>query len=305
MGLLGLFMFLVLGILAGWLLRRHPRFIALNRWLTRVCIGILLFLMGGKLALHRALLTQDLRVLGLALASSLLVAALLFAVFLLVPGRRRASHGAPVDHAAGEVRHELGAVLLNGAWLLAGFLAVWSLPSPLAERLPLDTLVDGLLGLLLMVIGIDLGTEVAHLDLRALAPHLLLVPVANLALTLGAGCLFALLTRFTVKEGLLVTAGMGWYTLSSILIGKQGLVLLSLLAFIHNVGRELIAILTAPLAARISPYLPIYLGGATAMDVMLPFVQASSGRAYTLVSFYSGLVCSLAVPPLVNLLLSL
>lgn len=83
------------------------------------------------------------------------------------------------------------------------------------------------------------------------------------------------------------------------------MVLLSILAFIHNVFRELFSILVAPYAARISPYLPVYLGGATSMDVMLPFVQAYSGREYTLVSFYSGMVCSFAVIPLVKVLLAL
>jgi len=39
------------------------------------------------------------------------------------------------------------------------------------------------------------------------------------------------------------------------------------------------------------------------MDVMLPFVQRYSGRTYTLVAFYSGIVCSLAVIPLVRILL--
>jgi len=38
------------------------------------------------------------------------------------------------------------------------------------------------------------------------------------------------------------------------------------------------------------------------MDVMLPFVQRYCGRQYTLVSFYSGVICSLAVIPLVRLI---
>ena len=82
--------------------------------------------------------------------------------------------------------------------------------------------------------------------------------------------------------------------------GRGDMVLDALLGFVF---RELLAILTAPVAARLSPYLPIYLGGATSMDVMLPFVQRYSGRDYTLVSFYSGIVCSLAVLPLVRIIL--
>jgi uncharacterized membrane protein YbjE (DUF340 family) len=130
---------------------------------------------------------------------------------------------------------------------------------------------------------------------------LLLVPFVNILLSLACGLLFSALRSLPARTGLLLYSGFGWYSLSSVLIAEHGLVLVALLAFIHNVTRELLAILTAPFAARINPYLPVYLGGATSMDVMLPFVQRYSGRAYTLVSFYSGMVCSLAVIPLVQM----
>jgi len=97
-----------------------------------------------------------------------------------------------------------------------------------------------------------------------------------------------------------MASGMGWYSLSSVMLAERGMAALSALAFVHNVARELLAMLTAPLAARVAPMLPVYLGGATSMDIMLPFVQRHSGAACTLASFYSGAVCSLAVAPLVG-----
>jgi len=140
------------------------------------------------------------------------------------------------------------------------------------------------------------------LNLRQLPPLLFLVPFWNIALSLGCGLIVGAFGHLAPREGMLLHAGLGWYSLASVLLAERGWVLLSMAAFIHNVSRELLAILSAPLAARIHPHLPIYLGGATSMDVMLPFVQAYSGRAYTLVSFYSGVVCSLAVVPLVRIL---
>ena len=186
--------------------------------------------------------------------------------------------------------------------LALGFGLLALLPASVAARLPVDAATTWILWALLLFVGFDLGVEAHHLDLRKLPPHLLLVPAANIALSLGSGLLFGLLTKLTLREGLLLHAGLGWYSLSSVLLAAKGLALLSLLAFIHNVFRELLSILSAPLAARLSPYLPVYLGGATSMDVMLPFVQRYCGREYTLVSFYSGLVCSLAVLPLVRLI---
>jgi uncharacterized membrane protein YbjE (DUF340 family) len=305
MNILVLTLFLGAGGLAGFLLRRSPRALALARIVTRVALGALLFLMGAKLALNRALLARDPGALVSAVLSAVLLLLLYFGAFWLWSRVRPAPRPAPsADEPAVRAPGELGAVLSNAGWVLAGFLVCLWLPGRVTAALPMEALGGGILDLLLCCIGFDLGAELDKLHLRNLAPHLLLVPFVNIALTLLCALAYSLLKGIPPREGMLVYAGLGWYSLSSVLIAGRGFVVLGLLAFIHNVFRELLAILTAPLAARISPYLPVYLGGATAMDVMLPFVQRSSGRAYTLVSFYSGVICSLAVIPLVNLLLA-
>lgn len=307
MNVLVLLAFLGGGLLAGHLLRARSGLLATNRHLTKWSVSVLLACMGAKMALGRSVFVKDLKVLLLAVGSAALLMGAFFALFALVArfsAKRTAAEAAPGEAPVG-AGHELLAVALNAGFILGGFLLFLFLPEKLATGLPVDAAADWLLRLLLLCIGFDLGSELAHLDLRKLAPHLLLVPLVNIVLTLGVAALFAALTRFTVKEGMLVHAGLGWYSLSSLLLAERGLVLLSILAFIHNVFRELFSILLAPYAARISPFLPVYLGGATSMDVMLPFVQAYSGREYTLVSFYSGMVCSFAVIPLVKGLMAL
>lgn len=302
--MLALFVLLFAGALAGYLSRLNGRAIALNRAATRFALGALLFVMGTSLARSRGLFARDLGILAAAVGASLLLVAVFFAVFLALrpilglQGAERDPEGAPARGG-----HELAAVLLNVGWIALGFGAFLALPSGLAARLPLDALADWVLRLLLAVIGFDLGADFHRLKLRDLPAPVLFLPLVNIGLTLACGVLFALLKGLPLRQGLLLFAGMGWYSLSSVLIAQKGLVVMSLLAFIANVARELFAILTAPAAARVSPYLPIYLGGATSMDVMLPFVQRYSGRRHTLVSFYSGVVCSLAVIPLVRVLL--
>lgn len=303
MNLMLLLLVLLAGGVAGWLARNRDRWIAVNRDLTRYALWALLFLMGTKLALNRGLFARDLGVFFSAIGSSLLLAFLYFAAFALAglflkPAPRHEETGGTPDSGG----HELAAVALNGGWIAGGFLVMLLLPAKLANQVPVDAGADWLLRLLLLIIGFDLGAELHRLDLRKLAPHLILVPFLNIAFSLLAGLIFGLLSRHGARDGMLLTSGLGWYSLSSVLLAERGLVLLSILAFIHNVFRELIAILCAPLAARLNPYLPVYLGGATSMDVMLPFVQRYSGREYTLISFYSGVVCSLAVLPLVRLI---
>lgn len=296
---------LLVGLGFGWFQRDRATVVGANRHAVRVSLWLLLAVMGAKLGEHRALFAKDLGVFFVAIASSALLLVVFCAVFALAGRlmRRKAPsclEATPSEEEGGA--HELSAVLLNAGCIMGGFLLYIALPSTVAARLPLGELSDWMLRALLLCIGIDLGVELHRLDLRKLPPVLLLVPFVNMALSLATGLLLSLFTRLSPKEGLLLTAGLGWYSLSSVLLAERGMVLLSILAFIHNVFRELLAILSAPLAARVSPYLPVYLGGATSMDVMLPFVQRFCGREYTLVSFYSGVICSLAVIPLVKLI---
>ena len=306
MNLLALLLFLTLGALAGYRCRLDLKAIAFNRAATRYAIGSLLLVMGTKLARNRGLFARDLGLLLWAAGSALLLTAVYFLAFYLFGVWRRrpalpVGAGAPAPPEAGG--HELAAVFWNAGWIVAGFALYLLLPARVTQAIPVDGAADWVLRALLVVIGFDLGAEFHRLAWRSLPLPLLLAPLANIALTLACGLLFSGLRGIPARQGLLLYAGMGWYSLSSVLIAQHGLALVALLAFIHNVFRELLAILTAPLAARVSPYLPIFLGGATAMDVMLPFVQRHSGRNYTLVSFYSGTICSLAVAPLVRILL--
>jgi uncharacterized membrane protein YbjE (DUF340 family) len=304
MNVLALFVLLVAGAVAGYLLRGRDKAIAFNRAATRIALASLLVVMGTRLGQGRALFARDLGLLTAAAGSSLLLVAVFFLAFL---GLRPFLHLGKAEGGDGGVpthwSHELLTVGLNVAWIALGFALFLALPAGLAARLPLDRLADWVLRILLAVVGFDLGAEFHRLRLRDLPLPLLLLPLADILLSLACGAGFALLKGVPPRQGMLLTAGMGWYSLSSVLIAQKGLAVLSIVAFIHNVARELLAILTAPLAARVSPYLPIYLGGATSMDVMLPFVQRYAGRRYTLVSFYSGVVCSLAVIPLVRILL--
>ncbi|HLO68581.1 MAG TPA: lysine exporter LysO family protein [Holophaga sp.] len=304
MNVLALLLLLAGGALAGWLLRRNGKALAFNRIATRTAIAALLAVMGFRLARSRELFAKDPAVLAWAVGS----AALLVVVFFLAQlafGLLRRGPRPPRETEAGPAGgfHELLAVSLNVAWIALGCLLYALLPARAAAALPVEELADLVLRLLAVVIGFDLGAELERLHLRELPPGVLLMPFVNILGSLACGALFALLRGIPLRQGLLLYAGLGWYSLSSVLIAQKGLVVFSVLAFIHNVFRELFAILTAPLAARISPYLPVHIGGATSMDVMLPFVQHHSGRTYTLVSFYSGMVCSLAVIPLVKLLL--
>jgi uncharacterized membrane protein YbjE (DUF340 family) len=294
------------GIALGWLGRASDRAVRCNRSLTRYALWALLAFMGFKTAMDRALFTQDWGVLFLALGSSLMLFAFYVCAFWLYVRFRPAPRAAVPTEAAGPAAaggRELWAMALNSAWIAAGFVAALLLAPDQIARLPMDRIGEWILRGLLVCVGFELGADLHKLDFRKLAPQLLLLPVLNIAMSLACGAAFSWFTRLSAREGALLYSGLGWYSLSSVLIAERGLALLSILAFLHNVLRELLTIVSMPLTARISPYLPIYLGGATSMDVTLPFIQRYCGRQYTLAAFYSGVICSLAVVPLVRMLL--
>lgn len=102
-----------------------------------------------------------------------------------------------------------------------------------------------------------------------------------------------------------IGAGFGWYSLSAIELAKHSAEL-GTLAFITNVSREIIAIITIPLIAKyIGKLESIAPGGATSMDTTLPIVSNATDGNTAVISFITGVSLSLLVPILVPLFMLL
>ena len=121
--------------------------------------------------------------------------------------------------------------------------------------------------------------------------------------TLAGSLLLALAdpTR-TAGEWCAVGAGMGYYSLSSVLIGEYRGPELGTLALLANIARELLALLVAPLWYRLFGRLaPIAVAGATSMDTALPVCVRYAGRDYASLAIYHGFVTDASVFFLVTL----
>jgi uncharacterized membrane protein YbjE (DUF340 family) len=100
-------------------------------------------------------------------------------------------------------------------------------------------------------------------------------------------------------------AGFGWYSLAPTLLAPYSLTV-SAVAFLSNVLRELLSILTVPLVARRVGYVECAaLPGAAAMDTVLPVIVGATSQRNTVWAFSSGVVLSLLVPVLVPALTAL
>jgi uncharacterized membrane protein YbjE (DUF340 family) len=119
---------------------------------------------------------------------------------------------------------------------------------------------------------------------------------------IGAFIIGAIL-GYPLHESGAIGSGLGWYTLSSIIIAPYSAEL-SVLAFLTNVVREIIAIMMIPLVAKyVGFYEAIAPAGATAMDTTLPIVSRNTNSETAVLSFSTGLILSTLVPILVPLFL--
>lgn len=169
---------------------------------------------------------------------------------------------------------------------------------------------------LMFQIGLSVGcSDNLKAILRNFRPKMLLLPLATLVGTLLLSALTAFaLRRWTPLDCMAVGSGMGYYSLSSILVtqlklptlGEQLAAELGTVALLANIFRELLAVVFAPLFRRLlGPYAPVCAAGVTSVDVCLPAVARVSGKEMIPVSLFHGMVLDMTVPVIVPFLCTL
>lgn len=162
--------------------------------------------------------------------------------------------------------------------------------------------------LLLFLVGFASGGDARTWALlRRLNLRVILLPAT---VTLGTLCgvtlVAPLLRQVTLRDALAVGSGLGYYSLSSILITELHSERLGVIALLANVMRELTTLIFAPLLARTFGKLaPIAAAGATSLDTTLPVITRFSGREYATIAVFSGAVLTFLVPLLVTVFLGI
>nr|WP_027370597.1 lysine exporter LysO family protein [Desulfovermiculus halophilus] len=197
-----------------------------------------------------------------------------------------------------------GSLILLGAFAL-GIVSGWS------RVLPADFLQAGhelyVLFALLVCVGMGIGADRRSVRslLRMNLPGLFLPAAVVAGSLLGAGGVALACGIATLREGLAVGAGFGYYSLSSILITQLHGEELGVIALLSNVFREVLTLALAPAIFRLwGPLAPIACAGATSMDTTLPVIHRLVGTRLSLLSVINGIVLTLLVPVLVPLLLA-
>jgi uncharacterized membrane protein YbjE (DUF340 family) len=208
-------------------------------------------------------------------------------------------------HAGAEIHAGTLLSHLREPGLLFGIVVVGfsvGLGSPLFPEFGADSLTTWLLYLLVFLIGAQLIQSDVRIRQLVVHPDILVVPVGTIAGSLLGAFLLSLFLPLSWGKALSVGAGFGWYSLSGVIITNLGDPVLGSAAFVSNIIRESIALLTIPLLCRTRwPSLAVGVAGATSMDVTLPLIQRVAGTATVPLAIASGAILSLAVPILVPL----
>lgn len=164
-----------------------------------------------------------------------------------------------------------------------------------------DRIVNIGLCLLLFFVGMDIGnsTGIFH-KLKKFGKRIWFLPISTIIGSLLGGYVASLFTSVSGQAGISIGAGLGWYSLSAIELSKVNVELGSL-AFLTNITREVLAILTVPLISKyLGGFESISVAGATAMDTLLPIINKHNSADISIASFFSGVVLSGVVPFLMS-----
>lgn len=168
-------------------------------------------------------------------------------------------------------------------------------------------IIDIGLIVLLFFVGIDIGKQKdVFMKIKKMGLKILLVPLAVIVGSIVGSIIAGILLKMPANEAGAVGAGLGWYTLSSTMLLADGYVELSALAFLANVFREIIALISIPLIAKyIGKLEALSTAGATAMDTSLPVISAFTDPQTTIIAFITGVICTTSVPIILPIILKL
>jgi uncharacterized membrane protein YbjE (DUF340 family) len=159
---------------------------------------------------------------------------------------------------------------------------------------------------LMFLVGIGIGADKNSWSvLRQMNVKIFLVPIGVIFGTfLGTALVSIFLPELKLAEVLAVGAGFGYYSLSSLFITQISGETLGVIALLSNILREIITLLATPFLVQYFGKLAgIASGGATSMDTTLPIITRFSGKEWSIISVFSGVVLTLLVPFLVTFIL--
>ncbi|MBP6611663.1 MAG: lysine exporter LysO family protein [Paludibacter sp.] len=156
---------------------------------------------------------------------------------------------------------------------------------------------------LMFAVGFSIGNQPETIkQFKNLPARVVFLPLTTIVGTWAGAVVVGLMLDRSLTDYLAIGSGLGYYSLSSILITQYKGIELGTIALLANIFREVLALLfVAPMAKYAGKLAPIAAGGATTMDTTFPGIVRYSGKEYAIVSIYHGFITDLSVPFFVTL----
>lgn len=280
-----------------------------NEKLTLVATGLLIFSMGAMLG-SRDAFVDEIVSLGLSslafailpIAFSVVCVYILTRLFLKDITERHKHDAAQAEGAEGE-----GA----GSETVMIIMAVGSLAAGVAYGLshigifPIDWLVehsDWILTALMFFVGISVGGSKGLLaKIREYHVRALIIPIGILIGSIAGGLAAAPLCGIPLPVGGAIASGLGWYSLSGVMLTGIAGAHIGSITFMANLLRELISFFTIPWIAKHLNYPTcIAPAGATSEDTTLPMMIRCTNSETVVLSVINGVILSALVPVLIE-----
>ncbi len=156
--------------------------------------------------------------------------------------------------------------------------------------------------ILLLSVGISVGlNKQVFQKIKEYHLKILLIPMGTIIGSLIGGLVTSLMIDFTWYDSMAVAAGLGWYSLSAVMVQDLAGIQVGTVAFMSNLVREIIAFITIPYVARtFNKYTAIAPAGATSEDTSLPMLIKYTNEEVAVMAIFHGLICSVMVPILIK-----
>ncbi len=188
------------------------------------------------------------------------------------------------------------AIILLVVGILAG---AFLLPPNITDSL--SALSEPALFLLIFCVGLGMGLNTGLMQkLKAHSWTVLLIPLGGILGSIAGGLIVGLIIGMPPHQSGAIAAGLGWYSLSSVILSNLAGASIGVIAFFSNISREIFAFLFIGVTAKyLGHYAAIAPGGATSMDTTLPVVARYTSADIAVLSVMNGVIMSFVVPVLV------
>lgn len=161
---------------------------------------------------------------------------------------------------------------------------------------------DIALVVLMFAVGISVGAnKEVFSKLKQYNLKILIIPMGIIIGSIIGGVVCAMLMGMSLNESVAITSGLGWYSLSGVLLTDLAGADVGTVAFLANLFREILAFMMIPLIAKyFNHYTAIAPAAATSEDTTLPVLIKYTSEDVVVMAVINGVVCSTMVPILIN-----